>query len=152
MVLEAHVLAALCKSMEFMVLIGDDRQLRPAISSYNLSMDSRSGRVLALDKSLLERMSSEAQFPMPCLQIQRRMRPEISRLIRDLYPTLQDHPSTLQQPPLRGFALPQSVAFFDHGHGEEAQDTNSRSNRFEALMIRDIVLHLIRQVTIYLNQ
>ena len=47
-----------------------------------LSMDSKTGRELyRFDMSLMERLSSSG-FPMSQIDVQRRMRPQISNLIR----------------------------------------------------------------------
>ena len=131
-ILEARVLAALSASIEVMISIGDPLQLRPSISSYSLSMDSKLGRLHALDKSMLERLSGEAAIPMQQLLLQRRMRPEISNLIRmTIYPNLQDHPAVLEHPKLKGFNLPSSLFFFSHKHAERLDEQASKSNTYE---------------------
>ncbi|KAG0297679.1 hypothetical protein BGZ96_005343 [Linnemannia gamsii] len=92
-VLEAHILSALSASTQHLILIGDHLQLRPQIENYNLSSDSSIGKQHNLDRSLFERLvtSSTNPLPMSHLTIQRRMRPEISSLIRNtLYPDLED--------------------------------------------------------------
>lgn len=98
-VLEAHVLGSLVPSVEHLILIGDPLQLRPTLNNYCechtgiyypclaniqivLSMDSKLGRELyRLDMSLMERLSSSG-IPMSRIDVQRRMRPAISDLVR----------------------------------------------------------------------
>ena len=99
-VLEAHILSTLMPSVEHLVMIGDPKQLRPTISNYrefencfesicvsisnitDISMDSKKGSTFyKFDRSLMERLSDNG-FPMSCINVQRRMRPSISSLIR----------------------------------------------------------------------
>lgn len=98
-VLEAHILGSLVPSVEHMILIGDPLQLRPTLNNYGrlpslyrgylgihlfagLSMDSKQGsQLFRFDMSLMERLSSSG-FPMSQIDVQRRMRPSISSLIR----------------------------------------------------------------------
>lgn len=100
-VLEAHVLGSLVPSIEHMILIGDPQQLRPTLNNYcmfndlgsflnlpptyaALSMDSRRGSELfKFDMSLMERLAKSG-FPMSRIDVQRRMRPTISNLIRSV--------------------------------------------------------------------
>ncbi|KAG8876546.1 hypothetical protein FRB98_007249 [Tulasnella sp. 332] len=91
-VLEAHILASLVPSIEQLILIGDPLQLRPTLANFNLSMENkRTGHIYRFDQSLMERLS-EMGLRMSRLDVQRRMRPTISHLIRStLYPHLEDH-------------------------------------------------------------
>ena len=90
-----------------LICIGDPRQLRPSLATYSalnifelisekwssetfpaLSVESAIGNELyKFDRSLMERLS-DAQFPMSQINVQRRMRPEISHLIRCVYSSL----------------------------------------------------------------
>lgn len=99
-VLEAHALATLFPSIEHVIAIGDPLQLRPNINCYgkpfrlglsrhslilvmtDLSVEHPRGHDLyRFDVSLMERLSSGG-LPMSQLQVQRRMRPAISNIIR----------------------------------------------------------------------
>lgn len=99
-VLESHIFASLSDSVEHIMMIGDPLQLRPNINSWSeqylwlsvtqsidilwseLSMDNhKTGEIYRFDQSMMERLSS-AGFPMSQIDIQRRMRPQISSLIR----------------------------------------------------------------------
>ncbi|KAF7315432.1 hypothetical protein MIND_00058100 [Mycena indigotica] len=145
-VLEAHILGSLVPSIEHLILIGDPLQLRPTLNNYSLSMDNRRGRELfKFDMSLMERLSSN-NLAMSQINVQRRMRPEISSLIRNtLYPSLEDHSLVKSYPPVRGFA--KNVFFFNHSHRENdgGEESSSKYNTFEVEMIKDLVLHLLRQ-------
>lgn len=100
-VLEAHVLGSLVESIEHLILIGDPEQLRSTLNNYGktsnhvcsrfdhlmvlwsaLSSDHRTGKKLyRFDMSLMERLATSG-LPMSRLDVQRRMRPQISSLIR----------------------------------------------------------------------
>lgn len=96
--LEAQVLANLVPSIQQLIMIGDEKQLRPQISSYHLSIDSSQGSAHRHDVSLFERLAT-LPIPVSMLRTQRRMRPEISSLIRNfLYPDLEDAPQVLEYP------------------------------------------------------
>ncbi|KAG8872870.1 hypothetical protein FRB97_007276 [Tulasnella sp. 331] len=137
-VLEAHILASLVPSIEQLILIGDPLQLRPTLANFNLSMENkRTGHIYRFDQSLMERLS-EMGLRMSRLDVQRRMRPTISHLIRStLYPHLEDHSLVEDYPHVRGMAT--DVFFLDHRHAEEGGGDES------VLMIKDLVMHLLRQ-------
>ncbi|KAJ7772619.1 hypothetical protein DFH07DRAFT_993348, partial [Mycena maculata] len=145
-VLEAHVLGSLVPSVEHLILIGDPLQLRPTLNNYSLSMDNKRGRQLfKFDMSLMERLAVNG-LAMSQINVQRRMRPAISSLIRNaLYPALQDHKLVRSYPDVRGFS--KNVFFFSHTHRENegADDSASKFNTFEVEMIKDLVLYLLRQ-------
>ncbi|KAG8690474.1 hypothetical protein FRC11_011352, partial [Ceratobasidium sp. 423] len=145
-VLEAHILASLVGSVEHVILIGDPLQLRPNINSYKLSMDNpKTGKIYRFDQSLMERLSTSG-FPMSQIDVQRRMRPEISSLIRNtLYPKLQDNERVLSYPNVRG--MYKNMYFVSHSHKEAGggEDSVSKHNSFEIDMIYDLVVHLLKQ-------
>lgn len=88
----------LSASVEHVISIGDHEQLRPSTNNYNLSLESQAGAPYKLDRSQFERLSvgepGRLTLPVAQLSIQRRMRPEISRLIKTIYPRLVDHNTT----------------------------------------------------------
>lgn len=105
-VMEAHILGTLVPSIEHLILIGDPLQLRPTLNNYcelasyelvdsksdshhsALSMDNRRGRELyKFDMSLMERLSTSG-LAMSSIDVQRRMRPTISSLIRCVWTLL----------------------------------------------------------------
>ncbi|TCD60036.1 hypothetical protein EIP91_010850, partial [Steccherinum ochraceum] len=145
-VLEAHILGSLVPTVQHLILIGDPLQLRPTIENYALSMDHNlGGQIYKFDQSLMERLSSSG-FAMSQINVQRRMRPQISSLIRTyLYPQLEDHELVKQHPDVRGLA--KNVFFLTHNHKENAgeDDSVSKFNQYEVDMVVDLVMHLLRQ-------
>ncbi|KAI0013665.1 hypothetical protein F4779DRAFT_625159 [Xylariaceae sp. FL0662B] len=153
-VLEAHLLTALLPSVEHAILIGDHLQLRPQIQNYELQSTNPRGSQFSLDVSLFERLvnppyESDARLPFSTLETQRRMHPDISKLIRNtLYPSLIDGENVKQHPKVTG--MEQRLFWLDHEHLEasaissDALDT-SHSNEFEIEMTITLVSHLVRQ-------
>jgi hypothetical protein len=158
-VLEAHLLAALNRSVEQLILIGDHQQLRPKVNEYSLQVEAGGG--FHFDRSLFERLVTEQAAAtdeedndektvssLVTLQVQRRMYPTIADLPRNiLYPMLQDHESVRRHPPVRG--LQGRLVFFDHNYAEntdEAQGGGAKSycNSFEAKMVVKLVKHFAR--------
>ena len=99
-ILESHVLTALGPETKQLILIGDQKQLRPKVH-HDLSVEKGDG--YDLNRSLFERLVLR-NYPHQVLYQQHRMRPEISALVRQLtYPDLVDAPNTQGRPDLRGF-------------------------------------------------
>ncbi|KAL9582685.1 MAG: hypothetical protein Q9212_003149, partial [Teloschistes hypoglaucus] len=151
-VLEPHILSALLPSVEHFIQIGDHQQLRPQINNYKLSLESQQGALYQLDRSQFERLASAngkyARAPVAQLNVQRRMRPEISSLIRHtLYPALQDHKDTQDLPNVVG--MRQNVVWLDHDHIQDGptadKQAKSHSNVWEVEMVHALVRHLVRQ-------
>lgn len=144
-VLEAHVITSLVSSVHHLICIGDPQQLRPNLATYSLSMDSERGKQLfKFDRSMMERLA-DGGLPMSQINVQRRMRPEISHFIRTiLYPKLDDHAVVQSYPHVSG--MQKDVLFFTHTNKENGSDDSvSKYNDFEVEMIRDLVLYLLRQ-------
>lgn len=151
-VMEPHMISALLPNVEHFIQIGDHQQLRPQINNYELSLESKQGGAYQLDRSQFERLSigepGRAPFPVAQLDTQRRMRPEISRLIRmTLYPRLVDHPSTKTFPDVVG--MRNNVFWLDHENMEDSSSSDrhqmSHSNSWEVDMTQSLVRHIIRQ-------
>ncbi|SPQ99174.1 unnamed protein product (mitochondrion) [Plasmodiophora brassicae] len=148
-ILESHLLATLSSGhVQQFISIGDHLQLRPHVAEYDLSSDSATGARYRLDMSMFERLQQpEYKFPLQILDIQRRMRPVISRLIREtLYPRLQDGCNVGQYPDVAGMCS--NVHFFDHSHPEGQHDAMSASsywNEFEVNMVVALTLYLLKQ-------
>ncbi|KAL0023606.1 hypothetical protein WJX77_006297 [Trebouxia sp. C0004] len=141
-VFEAHILASLAPTTEHLILIGDHEQLRPKPQLYALQTES--GQGYNLDLSLFERLVRQG-FPVATLEQQRRMRPSVSRLIRNtIYPSLQDHASVCNYPRVKGMV--HNVFFWDHNHPEGGRDENaSKQNSAEAAMAARLALYLTQQ-------
>jgi hypothetical protein len=88
-------------------------------------------------------------MPVAQLEVQRRMRPEVSTLIRQtIYPRLVDHPSTLVLPAVVG--MRKNVFWLDHRSfedekGSEDHHTKSKSSPWEVKMVHALVRHVVRQ-------
>ena len=150
--MEPHVLSALLPTVEHFIQIGDHEQLRPQINNYDLSLESRQGALYQLDRSQFERLSvgqcGRLRIPVAQLNVQRRMRPEISTLIREtIYPELTDHLSTTEFPDVVG--IRRNVFWLNHDHFEDGQHSGkhhkSHSNDWEVEMVRSLVRHIVRQ-------
>lgn len=151
-VLEAHLLTAMLPSVQHAILIGDHQQLRPKVNNYNLSIDNPASKI-TLDRSLFERLIIERfdttpGLPYKTLEIQRRMHPSISSLIRStLYPNLGDAPNVQSYPPVAGMA--KRLFWLDHRNKEDDTRGNpqsvSQSNKWEVSMVAALVGHLQKQ-------
>ncbi|XP_057379532.1 NFX1-type zinc finger-containing protein 1-like [Daphnia carinata] len=137
-VLEAHVVCALSSSCQQLVLIGDHQQLRPPVTVHRLAKD------FFLDVSLFERLIKNGMEPC-ILGVQRRMRPEIARLIVPaIYPTLENHSSVLNYPAIRGLAS--NIFFLTHSEQEIGDhEGKSHLNPYEAQLSLALARHLIMQ-------
>lgn len=151
-VMEPHILSALLPSVEHFIQIGDHEQLRPQINNFGLSLESKQGGLYKLDRSQFERLSvgipGRPKIPVAQLEIQRRMRPVMSQLIRvTIYPNIKDHPSIRCLPDVVG--MRKNLFWLDHDHPEDGQCSElhhkSHSNAWEAEMIHALVRHIVRQ-------
>ena len=150
-ILESHILTSIGPQTQQLVLIGDHKQLRPKVNSYDLSVEKGDG--FDLNRSLFERLILK-DFPHQRLTQQHRMRPEISALVRSLtYPDLTDAPKTHGRPTVRGFQ--NNLIFVAHNKKEDdaknipnLKDMNSSSskqNRFEVDMVLKCIRYLAQQ-------
>jgi cold shock CspA family protein len=137
-VLEAHIVAALSPATKHLILIGDHEQLRPSTAVYRLATKYN------LDVSLFERMVNN-NLEVKTLLRQRRMREDISALVRPIYPELYNHPDVLKYPNVKGVAS--NLFFINHAQLESADGESgmSKSNRHEATFLARLCNHLILQ-------
>ncbi|MCJ1402137.1 hypothetical protein MMC11_005356 [Xylographa trunciseda] len=158
-ILEAHTVTAFLPTIEHAILIGDHEQLRPQVQNYDLSMENPRGRKYSLDVSLFERLirhpDSDTRIPYDTLEVQRRMDPSISRLIRNtIYPKLKDHEVVEAYPSVVG--MRKRLFWLDHrvpeGRGDSSQfSSTSHWNDWEVEVLVALVTHLVRQGT-YKNE
>jgi hypothetical protein len=134
-------------------------QLRPHIQNHELSAENHRRELkYNLDISLFERLCSSGvrsttdkalEFPFVQLNVQRRMRPDIADLIRrPLYPSLEDHLTVDDYPPVPG--MYHHLYWLDHSHHEAGSGEfdikgTSHSNDYEVLMVKSLVSHLSKQ-------
>ena len=155
-VLEPHLVASLTQHTQHLILIGDHKQLRPK------STDSLFGRSHKLEISLFERLISNG-LPHATLKFQRRMRPEISRIVSDhMYDKkLIDHETTKEYEHVRG--IKHNLYFINHDKEESPEDPDmkSHSNEHEAsfiaclykyLLYHEYKAHQITVITSYKSQ
>ncbi|KAK4101149.1 hypothetical protein N658DRAFT_426189 [Parathielavia hyrcaniae] len=151
-VLEPHVISALMPGVEHFIQIGDHKQLRPQIQNYlKFSVETAVGRAYQLDRSQFERRAvgepGLSPLPVAQLNVQRRMRPEISQLIRRVYPNLQDHDCVSNLPLVVG--MRDNLFWLTHNNPEDSRDDGSQvkshSNPWEVAMAAALIRHLIRQ-------
>ncbi|KAG5772514.1 hypothetical protein H9Q72_001332 [Fusarium xylarioides] len=148
---EADIISALMPGVEHLIQIGDHKQLRPQINNFDLSLESTSGQKWQLDRSQFERRAEGepglSPAPFAQLDVQRRMRPEVSRLIRGVYPDLKDHQNVQNLPDVVGML--DNVFWLDHSHeednGGDGTRVRSHSNRWETDMATALIRHLVRQ-------
>lgn len=105
-------------------------------------MDSSIAKDMNLGISLFERLINN-KFEYNTLNIQHRMRPEISSLICPaIYPTLENHHSVLNLPTIRGIA--HSVFFINHSESEKSDGKPlSIINLHEARYLIRLAQHLL---------
>ncbi|KAI1081768.1 P-loop containing nucleoside triphosphate hydrolase protein [Whalleya microplaca] len=149
-ILESHILAAMGPSTKQLIQIGDHKQLRPKVKNFKLTVEA--GRGYDLNRSLFERLILQGR-PHSMLLNQHRMRPEISTLIKNNYPSLQDAKGTENRPHLLGFQ--DDVVFVNHKYLEAQHNVlvdkldqsaaSSKQNIFEAEMVLKCVRYLGQQ-------
>ncbi|CDW91038.1 UNKNOWN [Stylonychia lemnae] len=136
-VFEGHILTALSQKTEHLVLIGDHQQLRPSPAVYEMEKEYN------LHMSMFERLVKN-DFEYTTLTNQRRMRPEISQMLRFLYPSLTDDNKVRNYPSIKG--LDKNVFFMNHNQFEqEDEGLTSKLNKFEADVIIKFSNYLIQQ-------
>ncbi|KAF2431430.1 P-loop containing nucleoside triphosphate hydrolase protein [Tothia fuscella] len=130
--MEAPVISACVPSLEHLILVGDHKQLRPQCAVKDLMTDP-----FNLNVSLFERMV-ENEVEMSMLKRQRRMIPEVRRLLKPIYgSSIFDHPSMKDEsvrPPVPGMGGVNSL-FFTHYWPETMDEQMSSTNQMEADMI-----------------
>ena len=125
-------------------MIGDHQQLRPSTTVYELA------KKYHLDVSMFERLvidkdNGGPKYPCVTLSHQRRMRPEISEIVRIIYPNLKDSESVEGRPNVRGLGG-KNVFFLNHKYKEETdQNIQSKLNPKEAEFIILFSKYLLQQ-------
>ena len=137
-VLEAHIIASLTKHVQHLILIGDHQQLRPSNADYELAQKAN------LNVSLFERLIKK-KVEHVTLQYQHRMRPEISQLVRPIYPNLIDHEVVQNYEVLYG--VRRNIFFIDHEIPEDNldRDNTSKTHSYEASYIAHLANYLVNR-------
>ena len=147
-ILESHIITSLRENTKHLIMIGDHRQLRPKVNSYELTVERGSG--FDLNMSLFERLVKNG-FPHTTLSQQHRMRPDISNLVRQLtYPALTDAKSVSSYPNLKG--VKKNLIFLQHSSEEGGGSIRqvgegglSKVNIFEAEMVAKVSQYVLQQ-------
>jgi len=138
--LEAPVAVACLPTLEHLVLVGDHQQLRPHCNVRELEDEP-----YFFNMSLFERMVCN-DIQLDTLTRQRRMIPEIRRLLEPIYGnTLKDHPivkTVGNRPDVEGMGGVNSF-FFTHTWPEGKDSNMSTTNKNESEMIVGLLGYLI---------
>ena len=138
--LEAPVISTCLPSLQQLILVGDHQQLRP-----HCNASAHEGKPYYLNISLFERMVKN-RVDYNILRKQRRMIPEIRRLLAPIYrDKIQDHASVLvpaNRPDVPGMGGVNSF-FFSHQWTETRDDQMSAINKDEAAVIVGFVEYLV---------
>ncbi|KAK0730120.1 P-loop containing nucleoside triphosphate hydrolase protein [Lasiosphaeris hirsuta] len=136
---EANIVSALYPSIQQLVLVGDHQQLAPSCdirwlgeSPYNL------------DVSLFQRMI-DLGMPFTMLNQQRRMKPELKKILDPFYPRLTNHQSVLSEtnrPDVPGMGG-RNCWLFDHTWLEDTNSDHSKFNEQEAQMVVNFFAYLV---------
>ena len=132
-VLEPCLVAALTKSVEKLILIGDHKQLKPQVDTFYLRKEFN------FHISMMERLI-HLGFPYEKLVRQGRMRPEFSCMLKDIYPDYEDFEGIAEKNKTI-HCLPFSMFFWSHSY-DEVKDRSAR-NPGEANMVIALALFFI---------
>ncbi|GFF26084.1 ATP binding protein, putative [Aspergillus udagawae] len=135
-VIEAPIAVACLDSVQHMILVGDHQQLKGHCAVQDLE-----GEPFHLDVSMFERLVKNG-IRYVTLSLQRRMVPEIRRLLEPIYGELQDHRSVLRRPKVPGMGDLRSF-FFSHSWPESSDSLASKYNVMEAEMIVGFFVYLV---------
>uniref|UniRef100_A0A914R0A6 NFX1-type zinc finger-containing protein 1 n=1 Tax=Panagrolaimus davidi TaxID=227884 RepID=A0A914R0A6_9BILA len=137
-VFEAHIITSLTEACEQLILIGDHKQLRPNPAVYDLAIKCH------MNVSLLERLIKNA-YPYKMLNNQRRMRPEISKLIKThFYDDLMDHEVVENYPHVSG--VTKDLFFINHKNPETTNKSDgSHKNVYEIKYALKLAKYFLQQ-------
>lgn len=138
--MEAPVTAGCVPSLEHLILVGDHKQLRPQCGVKLLEQEP-----FLLNVSMFERLV-ENKLPYKMLKRQRRMIPEIRRLLGPIYKNdIKDHilmRNPEVRPPVPGMGGINSF-FYTHSWPDSVDDQMSSTNLQEADMVVGFYDYLI---------
>jgi hypothetical protein len=144
---EAQLAAALPSTTRQLLLLGDHHQLRPTV-------EHALARRFQHDVSTFERLvrvceaAPQPLSPYTALAVQRRMRPEISALVRELEPEILDGPNVTDpatHAPVALFAAPVQLLTHDHACLGGEGVARSFTNEYEARLCAALVPALLNR-------
>lgn len=134
-VIEAPVAAACVNSLQHLILVGDHQQLQGHCSLTDLE-----GEPFYLNISMFERLIHNG-LDYKRLSRQRRMAPEIRRILAPIYHNLQDNSCVLDRPKVPGMGDVSSF-FFCHSWPEASDSLLSKCNDKECKMLVGLYVYL----------
>jgi helicase required for RNAi-mediated heterochromatin assembly 1 len=136
-ILEAPVVAGCLPSVEHIILVGDHKQLKP-----QCNVKFHEGFPFNFDLSLFERLvKNKFQFRM--LNKQRRMIPEVRRLLKPIYhDAIVDHECVKHRKNVPGMGGINTY-IWKHEFVENKDNSNSMENLDETLMIVGFLFYLL---------
>jgi helicase required for RNAi-mediated heterochromatin assembly 1 len=144
--LEANMMSMFLPSLQHLILVGDHQQLRPRAQKPTHNFKH-------YDVSLFERLANNT-VDYKMLAVQRRMPPEVRRLLWPIYgDKIKDHACTFDRPLVPGLGAFRTH-FFHHDYQEDHDKFKSAYNEHEAKLVVDFVNGLIskgvepRQITV----
>ncbi|ELU02825.1 hypothetical protein CAPTEDRAFT_212972 [Capitella teleta] len=136
-VLEGHVITTLTSECQHLILIGDHQQLKPNPTVHELAVKYN------LNVSLFERMINNGANCV-VLEEQRRMRPEIAKLIQDIYPNLKNADCVKGYDDIPGIG--KNLFLVNHSENESrVNDSVSISNQHESEFVVNLCRYLLLQ-------
>ncbi|EED17574.1 DEAD box helicase involved in nonsense mediated decay, putative [Talaromyces stipitatus ATCC 10500] len=134
--IEAPITAACVESLEHLILVGDHKQLQGSCSVRELESPPYN-----LNVSMFERLVRNG-VDFRTMTLQRRMVPEIRRLLTPIYDNIEDHETVnkLAKVPAMGEVR---AFFFSHHWRENSDSLFSKYNHNEALMVATFFLYLV---------
>ena len=133
--LEGQITSVLHRHVQHLIMIGDEKQLRPKVDAYYLEAHCNLGI------SLFERLVMN-NLGRSSLTIQQRMRPEVRKLVDMFYNRLKDHPKVKEYGDIEGVGM--NVCFIAHNKLEsQSEDVQSKSNEHEACFLSKFTKYLI---------
>ena len=133
-VLEPQLMAVLGPQVQHLIMIGDHKQLPPSVQCHKLAVDYN------FNTSMMQRLI-QGNMPFVTLRYQNRMRPSISKYLKDIYPNLKDGPRVHSIKRVDLFKS--DVFFWDHESPEVKE--RSVSNKEEAERAVRLAMFLISQ-------
>jgi helicase required for RNAi-mediated heterochromatin assembly 1 len=136
-ILEAPVIAGCMPSIQHIILVGDHKQLKP-----QCQIKDNEGEPFYFDLSLFERLVNN-KFEYRMLTRQRRMIPEVRRLLKPIYnDAITDHECVLNRKDVPGMGGVNTY-MWKHDWVESKDNYNSMENFHEASMIVGFCFYLL---------
>ena len=134
-ILEPQLVAAMGSWTKYMLLIGDHYQLRPSVETYELKTKFN------FDISMMERLINN-NMNYSSLEIQNRQKPEMAKLLLDIYPDLKTNMERVANNH-QAKCLTQSSFFWNHNFPEKKERSVTNPDEGERVVM--LALFLLQQ-------